>query len=183
MEVQPVWWIVAVILIIALGFLKPLVTGRDTYSGKTLQPGISTLVDVEQIMGKPAEVWRDDAGQVVQLSYPRGPSGYVSFMVHMSATGTVLTVDQVLDEIHFARVTPGMTMPEVLRLLGPARTINEFSAKNRLYWNYGYCSEHGQRMEYAVEFDSLAQCVTGSIKIPDPLVNGTESGFCPPWRG
>ena len=179
---QVSWWVLIIVLIVALGVLKPLFTGRDRYSGTTLKPGVSTLADVEQTMGQPAEVWRNAAGQVVQLAYPRGPAGYVSFMVHLTDAGVVSQIDQVLDESHFALVVPGMTMPDVLRLLGPARSTELFKAKNRLYWNYGYCSEHGRRMEHAIEFDSTTRRVTGHVEIPDPLVNGSESGFCPPWR-
>lgn len=182
-DMQPIWWILAVALIVAIGLLKPLLTGRDSFSGTTLKPGVATLADVEQTMGKPAEIWRNEAGQVIQLAYPRGPSGYVSFMVHLSDTGTIDRIEQVLDEPHFALVLPGMSMPEVLRILGPARSTNTFPAKNRLYWNYGYCSEHGRRMEYAIEFDIATQRVTGHVEVPDPLVNGSESGFCSPWRG
>ena len=179
---QLIWWIVGALLIVAFAVLKPMLTGKDSYSGTTLKPGVSTLADVEATMGKPAEVWKNDAGQVVQLSYPRGPAGYVSFMVHMKADGTVSEVDQVLDEPHFAQVVPGMSQDQVQRILGPARSTNVFSAKNRLYWNYGYCSEFGRRMEYAVEFDNTTKRVTGRVEIPDPLVNGSESGFCQPWR-
>ncbi len=103
-------------------------------------------------------------------------------MVHLADDGTVREVDQVLDETHFAQVIPGMGEGDVLRILGPARSTNVFSGKNRLYWNYGYCSEFGRRMEYAVEFDTTTQRVTGRVEIPDPLVNGSESGFCQPWR-
>lgn len=179
---QLVLWILAALLIVAFAVLKPMLTGKDSYSGTTLKPGISTLTDVEATMGKPAEVWKNDAGQVVQLAYPRGPAGYVSFMVRMADDGTVHTVDQVLDEPHFAQVLPGMSQEQVLRILGPARSTNVFKAKNRLYWNYGYCSEFGRRMEYAVEFDNTTLRVTGRVEIPDPLVNGSESGFCQPWK-
>lgn len=182
MDMQPVWWVVVVVLIFVLGLLKPLLTGRDSYSGTTLKAGVSTLADVEATMGKPAEVWKDEAGQVVQLSYPRGPVGYVSFMVHMADNGTVAQIEQVLDEAHFDVITPGMTMPEVLRRLGPPRSKESFPAKDRLYWNYGYCSLHGRRMEYAVEFKLSTARVAGRVEVPDPLVNGSESGFCAPWR-
>ncbi len=174
--------IVVALMIIGFAILKPLVTGRDGYSGTTLKPGISTLANVEQTMGRPAMTWKSETGQIVQLSYPRGPAGYVSFMVHMADDGTVRDVDQVLDEPHFAQVIPGMGESDVLRILGPARSTNVFSAKNRLYWNYGYCSEFGRRMEYVVEFDTTTRRVTGRAEIPDPLVNGSESGFCQPWR-
>lgn len=175
-------WILAALLIIAFAVLKPILTGKDSYSGTTLKPGVSTLADVEATMGKPAETWQNERGQVSQLSYPRGPAGYVSFMVHMSPDGTVRDVDQVLDEAHFDQVRPGMSQSDVLRILGPARSTNVFASKNRLYWNYGYCSEFGRRMEYAVEFDNTTKRVTGRVEIPDPLVNGSESGFCQPWR-
>lgn len=174
-------WIVAVLLIIAFAVLKPMLTGRDSYSGSTLKPGVSTSTDVTQTMGEPKAVWKTADGRVEQMAFPRGPAGYVTFMVHFADNGTVQRVEQVLDEMHFARVTQGMTPEDVLRILGPARSTNVFAAKNQLYWNYGYCSEHGKRMEYAVQFDNTTQRVTGSVTISDPLVNATESGFCAPW--
>lgn len=174
-------WLLAALLIIAFALLKPMLTGKDSYSGTTLKPGVSTPGDVTQTMGEPKAVWKNADGRIVQMAFPRGPAGYVSFMVFFADNGTVARVEQVLDEAHFALVTPGMTADDVLKILGPARSINDFAGKNQLYWNYGFCSEHGKRMEYAVQFDSTTQRVTGSVSLPDPLVNATESGFCAPW--
>lgn len=175
-------WIIAALLILAFAVLKPMLTGKDSYSGTTLKANVSTLADVESTMGKPAMTWKDAAGQVLQLAYPRGPAGYVTFMLHMNPAGTVAAIEQVLDEPHFDLVKPGATEDEVLRILGPQRSTETFQSKNRLYWNYGYCSVHGRRMERAIEFDLTHQRVTGQVEVPDPLVNGSESGFCSPWR-
>ena len=174
--------ILVVLLVIGFFILKPMLTGRDSYSGTTLKPGISTVADVEQLMGKPAQVWKNATGQVEQMVFVRGPAGFVSFMVHFAADGNMTAIDQVLDEKHFAQIPVGATQDDVLKILGPARSTNVFAHKHQLYWNYGFCSEHGKRMEYGVQFDTRTLLVTGSDTIPDPLVNGSESGYCTPWR-
>lgn len=162
-----------------------LLAGCAGYSGAGLKPGIATVTDVEASMGTPAMVWKNPQGQVIQLAYPRGPAGYVSFMAHFNDQGKLEKIEQVLDERHFAQLKAGMTQADVLRILGPYRDTNVFPARDELDWNYGYCSQNLQRMAYSVMFDTRTSLVTGGQTNPDPLFPGGKmyAQPCIPWTG
>ena len=160
-------------------------TACASYSGAGLKPGIATVADVEATMGQPAMVWKNKQGQITQLAYPRGPAGFVSFMAYFDAQGKLQKIEQVLDERHFFLVKNGMTQDEVLRILGPYRDSNVFTARNELDWNYGYCSQNLQRMAYSVMFDTKTGLVTGGQTNPDPLFPAGRmyAQPCIPWTG
>lgn len=162
-----------------------LLVGCAGYSGAGLKPGIATVADVETTMGDPAMVWKNKQGQIIQLAYPRGPAGYVSFMAYFNDAGKLEKIEQVLDERHFAQLKAGMTQADVLRILGPYRDTNVFPARNELDWNYGYCSQNLQRMAYSVMFDTQTDLVTGGQTNPDPLFPGGKmyAQPCIPWTG
>ena len=162
-----------------------LISGCAGYSGSGLKPGIATITDVESSMGQPALAWKNKQGQVVQLAYPRGPAGYVTFMAFFSDAGKLDKIEQVLDERHFALIKTGATKEEVLRIIGPYRDTNVFSARDELDWNYGYCSQNLQRMAYSVMFDTKTGLVTGGQTNPDPLFPGGKmyAQPCIPWTG
>lgn len=162
-----------------------LISGCAGYSGSGLKPGIATVTDVESSMGQPALAWKNTQGQVVQLAYPRGPAGYVTFMAFFSDAGKLDKIEQVLDERHFALIKTGATKEEVLRIIGPYRDTNVFSARDELDWNYGYCSQNLQRMAYSVMFDTKTGLVTGGQTNPDPLFPGGKmyAQPCIPWTG
>ena len=162
-----------------------LISGCAGYSGSGLKPGIATITDVESSMGQPALAWKNTQGQVVQLAYPRGPAGYVTFMAFFSDAGKLDKIEQVLDERHFALIKTGATKEEVLRIIGPYRDTNVFSARDELDWNYGYCSQNLQRMAYSVMFDTKTGLVTGGQTNPDPLFPGGKmyAQPCIPWTG
>ena len=87
-------------------FLIALITGFAlagcaSYSGAGLKPGVATVADVEATMGQPGLAWKNTQGQVVQLAYPRGPAGWVSFMVYFDDQGKMTRKEQVLDLQHF----------------------------------------------------------------------------------
>lgn len=155
------------------------------YSGAGLKPGVATVTDVEASMGPPAILWKNKAGQITQLAYPRGPAGYVTFMAYFDNQGQLEKIEQVLDERHFAMVKAGATQDEVLRILGPYRDTNVFPARNELDWNYGYCSQNLQRMAYSVMIDTRTGLVTGGQTNPDPLFPGGKmyAQPCIPWTG
>ena len=155
------------------------------YSGAGLKPGVATVTEVEASMGQPAMSWKNQQGQITQLAYPRGPAGYVSFMAYFDPQGKLLRIEQVLDERHFAMIKADMTQAEVLRILGPYRDTNVFTARNELDWNYGYCSQNLQRMAYSVMFDTRTGLVTGGQTNPDPLFPGGKmyAQPCIPWTG
>src|ERR1035441_5353156 len=95
-----------------------LLAACASYSGGGLKPGEARLEDVQALMGTPAMRWQDADGSV-QLAYPRGPLGFDTFMVRLGPDGRLQSITNVLEQAGFARVRPGMTKDEVLRVLGP----------------------------------------------------------------
>ena len=173
-----------VCVVLLLGVLGS-VSGCASYSGSGLKPGVATVADVETTMGVPALQWKNAQGQVTQLAYPRGPAGYVTFMAFFDNAGKLQKITQVLDEKHFAQIPKGATQADVLKILGPERDTNVFSARDELDWNYGYCSQNLQRMAYSVMFDTKTLLVTGGQTNPDPLFPGGKmyAQPCIPWTG
>ena len=162
-----------------------LLTACAGYSGAGLKPGAATIADTEASMGQPAMAWKNKQGQIIQLAYPRGPAGYVSFMAYFNDQGKLEKIEQVLDERHFAMIQPGATKDDVLRILGPYRDTNVFPARDELDWNYGYCSQNLQRMAYSVMINTKTGLVTGGQTNPDPLYPGGKmyAQPCIPWTG
>lgn len=80
-----------------------------------------------------------------------------------------VNADNALGERHFYLIKTGMTPDQVLRILGPYGDSNSFPARDELDWNYGYCSQFMQRMEYSVMFNTETGLVSGGQTNPDPL--------------
>jgi hypothetical protein len=125
-----------------------------SYSGSALKPGQATLDDVVAAMGQPAEQWTGP-DHSTQLSYPRGPAGYHSFMVELDPAGRLDRIYNVMDETHFQRISRGMSQADVLRTLGPSvpAWTSYFEARRELVWEWHYCNEFGQAAHFDVLLD------------------------------
>lgn len=138
-----------------------LVAACASYNGRGLVPGESTLADVVRVMGKPAMQW-ENPDRSRQLSYPRGPFGYDSFMVFVDAQGRLQRIQNVLNSETFAKVRPGMSQAEVLRLLGPSEPTwtAYYEARRELDWEWRYCDDWA----YAARFDVLLDAESGTVR-------------------
>lgn len=135
-----------------------------SYSGAGLRPGDARLDDVVQLMGQPAMRWQDPDGSI-QLAYPRGPAGIHTFMVRLGPDGRLRSVANVLDEAHLARIRPGMTKEQVLRVLGPpdyGRTAY-FKARDELVWDWRACTNNTNIQRVYVLFDATAGTVRSTM--------------------
>ena len=144
------------------------------YDGRGLMPGADRIEDVLRIMGQPAQRWQDADG-AVQLSYPRGPMGYHSYMVHVAPDGKMLGIENVLDEKSFARVQPGMSMEQVVRLLGPSQPEWSvyFPARDELVWEWRYCDAWSQAARFNVLFDKGKGTVRSTLAMTEE-----QRGLC-----
>ena len=104
--------------IVAMGLFSTIlgVVGCDRVATGELQAGQSTVADMKLKMGEPASVYRD--GDKELWEYPLGPEGTRTYMMTVNAQGTLEKIDQVLIDANFKRITPGMTITEVRRILG-----------------------------------------------------------------
>ncbi|MBV8211341.1 MAG: hypothetical protein JO133_14895 [Burkholderiaceae bacterium] len=136
--------------------------------GSSLVPGRSTLADVRTSMGEPAMQWVD-ADHSVQLSYPRGPAGFQSYMVYVDASGRLVRIQNVMDSSSFYRIERGMTEQDVLRILGPSvpHWTSNFPARRELVWEWRYCDEFNHSARFDVLFDSDTRLVRTSYGHPE----------------
>ena len=104
--------------VMVMGFLSTLLllAGCDRVATGELQAGQSTVADMKQKMGEPANVYREGDKEVWE--YPLGPEGVRTYMMTVNAQGTLEKIDQVLVDANFKRIQPGMTITEVRRILG-----------------------------------------------------------------
>lgn len=144
-----------------------------SYSGAGLRPGEARLDDVVRSMGLAAMRWQDPDGSI-QLAYPRGPAGIHTYMVKLGPDGRLQSSANVLDEAGFARIRPGMTREQVLRVLGPpdeGRTAY-FKARDELVWDWRACTYNVYIQRIYVLFDATAGTVRSTAS-QDELF-GTE---------
>lgn len=135
-----------------------------SYSGAGLRPGEARLEDVARLMGEPALRWQDPDGSV-QLAFPRGPAGTDTFMVKLAPDGRLQSIVNVLKAAEFARIRPGMTKEQVLRILGPpdsGRTAY-FKARNELVWDWRACTYNVYIQRLYVLFDAATGLVRSTM--------------------
>jgi len=145
-----------------------------SYGGRGLQPGIDRLENVLQLMGQPAMRWQNADGSE-QLAFPRGPMGFHTFMVSIATDGTLRQIENVLDEKNFARIQPGMSKEEVLRILGPSypNWTVYFKRRDELVWEWRYCDAWSEAARFNALFDNSTGTVRSTLSLTESL-----KGFC-----
>lgn len=140
-------------------------------------PGPSALADVERTMGAPALSWRAPDGSV-RLAYPRGPMGYQTWMVLADPAGSVVRIENVLDENHFAEIRPGMSKDDVLAVLGPPQPAwtRYFPARDELAWEWRYCDDWHAASRFDVLFDATLGTVRSTLRVREECRDG--ACFC-----
>ena len=153
-------------------------------SAASIQPGVTTVSQMEQAAGRPNMTWKNAQGKVVQAAYTNQPAGYFTFMVYFNDQGVVTRRDQVLNERNFSKVQNGMNANDVHRILGPERSVDHFSNLHQIDWNYGYCTDGNGRQIFAVSFDDRTMKVNGSVMTPDPYwtTGDNTEAYCVPYH-
>ena len=148
-----------------------LLVSCAAYSGAGLKPGESRLEDVLRIMGDPAMRWQEPDGSQ-QLAYPRGIH---TFMVQIGADGRMQRIENVMHMKIFARIHPGMTRSEVLRILGPSEpsATAYFKARDELVWEWRYCDEWNEPARFDVLFDGSKETVRSTMSRTE-----SQMGLC-----
>jgi hypothetical protein len=102
---------------------------------KGLTPGVSTLDQVREQMGKPeTERVFDDGSR--RLEYPRGPQGLKTWMVDIGPNGRLVAITQALTAENFAKIRVGMSEDEVRRLLGKPGQVAGYRLKKETVWSW-----------------------------------------------
>jgi hypothetical protein len=144
-----------------------LLAACASYSGSGLKPGVATLAEVEGVMGVPAMRWKNPDG-TQQLAYPRGQAGFHTYMVAIGADGRLVSIDNVLDTKNFARIQPGMTEEQVLRILGPTTCGKAvFPARNELVWQWRFLDDFRASAHFFVLFDTVKGTVRSTMSMAE----------------
>ncbi|WP_459949570.1 hypothetical protein [Denitratisoma sp. agr-D3] len=164
--------------IVAL-FLFALLAACASYDGRGLRPGVATETDVLHTMGAPALRW-ENPDRSRQLSYPRGPVGVHSYMVYLDPAGRLEKIEDVMTLSAFARVQPGMSQAEVLRILGPSAPGETvlFTARRELDWGWRYCDDWMAAAHFYVLFDQDSGLVRSTMSVREHC----GEGDCPCHR-
>ena len=110
--------------------------GCASYDGRGLQPGVSSVAQVEALMGPPSERRAAADGGSVAV-FARGPVGRHTYLVTFGPDGVMRTIDQVLTYANAEKVIPGTsTRAEVRELLGPPGTVSRLPRQEREVWEY-----------------------------------------------
>lgn len=132
-----------------------LLAGCASYSGRGLEPGTASESEVWNVMGEPAVTWETPGGSA--WAYPRGPLGMETFLVRFDESGTLASIEQVLDEKHFAQIKADMTQDDVLHLIGPPFQILTFSNLNEVSWDYRFRDLWGYNSIFSAIFDQAGR--------------------------
>lgn len=113
-----------------------LAAGCASFDGRGLEPGRSSLADVESAMGRAAERRPGPGGETVYY-YPRLPWGYATYAARIGPDGRLIALEQRLTEDNIARLKPGATRAEEVRdLLGPPFEPMKQALSGNEIWTY-----------------------------------------------
>jgi hypothetical protein len=163
-----------------LAFTSLLLLGAcANYSGSGLQPGQAGVDDVLRVMGPPAQRWQDRDGSQ-QLAYPRGPSGFHTYMAYIGPDGKLQRLENVLDSTNFTHIQPGMSKNQVLRLLGPPQPgwTAYFPARDELAWEWRYCDQWNEAARFNVLFDASKGTVRSTLSQTEAVLGLCGEGSC-----
>ncbi len=131
----------------------------------------TAMSEVESRMGKPKDVVKAPDGDTV-WQYPNGPVGQTTYMVNFGADQRVKSVRQALTLEQFAKIRPGTTTQDDIRLLlGPPGETMSFSRMNEEVWSYRYQASASDNRIFNVHFDAKTGAVRTTSDQIDPLLN------------
>jgi hypothetical protein len=112
-----------------------VLSGCASFAGRGLTPGVSTVAEVESVMGVPAE--RRQVGGETWLYYPRQPYGRMTFVARMAPDGRLVAIEQRLTDENVAKIVPNTTRAEQVReLLGPPWSAGHYARLERNIWSW-----------------------------------------------
>lgn len=146
-----------------------LLTACDQRAISELEEGVSTEADVREKFGPPEAVWDGSDGAQI-YEYNRQPEGYQNYQITIGPDGKMAALRQVLTPENFARVTPGMAMEEVRRLLGKPMKVTPYDLQREIHYDWRYRDGPNQsdsKVFTAVMDRDLRVVRTMSVSDPD----------------
>ena len=148
----------------AAGLLVALLTlaGCDRQNIAELEEGVATEADVRSRFGTPEAVWDAPGGGRI-FEYNRQPAGQKNYMITIGADGRMSALRQVLTPENFARITPGMAMEDVRKLLGKPAKVTPYALKRETEWDWRWLQPPNTPMLFTVVMNDDQRVVrTGS---------------------
>jgi hypothetical protein len=129
--------------IVTMGLLATFLAliGCDPQRIAELEEGVATEADVKARFGEPEKVWDTPAGSPVQgriFEYNRQPQGHKNYMITIGPDGKMASLRQVLTPENFAKVTPGMMMEDVRKMLGKPMKITPYELQMKWHYDWRY---------------------------------------------
>ena len=122
--------------------------------GPSLEPGQSTVADVDARLGRATEVRSLADGEALRY-YSHQPWGYETFAARIGADGRLRTLGQVLTDDNVAKLQAGVSRnSEVRELLGPPYSVDAFPRVRREVWSYKLRAGGWQRKDLFVQFSA-----------------------------
>lgn len=135
----------------AAGLLAAFLTlaGCDRQNIAELEEGVATEADVRSRFGTPEAVWDAPGGGRI-FEYNRQPAGQKNYMITIGADGRMSALRQVLTPENFARITPGMAMEDVRKLLGKPAKVTPYALKRETEWDWRWLQPPNTPMLFTV---------------------------------
>jgi len=130
-----------------------LLAGCATPAGDPrLSVGRSTAAEVQALYGPPTRVWPEaDGGST--LEYAHQPYGVRCDMLRVDAQGRLAEVHDGLAPAERARIVPGLSLEQVLRVLGHERTHTRYALSGEEVWDWNVASpDAGYWLRFNVHF-------------------------------
>jgi len=106
-------------------------------------------------MGPPDTVRQTTSG--TRLEFPRGPMGHHTWFVDVAPDGKVVQAEQVLTELNFNQITPGMRQDEVRQRLGRPSETQGLGRARGVVWNYRYENHFCQWFQVEMSQEQLVR--------------------------
>ena len=141
--------------------------GCASFAPEFLPPDAS-IDQARNMLVKPTEEFALPGGGT-RLEFARGPYGKETFMLDFDARGRMVAREQVLTELNFATITPGLTSAEVRMRLGRPSEVFGVAFQKLQVWNYRFGNDCRW---FQVSLSDATRKVTEASIGADPACDG-----------
>ena len=120
-----------------LASLAVFLPACDNQRISQLEEGVASEGDVKMKFGEPEKIWDGENGAKI-LEYNRQPAGTQNYMITIGADGKMSALRQVLTPQNLAKITPGMMMEDVRKMLGKPMKITPYELKMQWHYDWRY---------------------------------------------
>mgnify|MGYP003477071515 FL=1 len=148
--------------------------GCDNQRIAQLEDAASTEGAVRIKSGEPEKIWDGADGSKI-FEYNRQPAGTQNYMITIGTDGKMSALRQVLTPQNFAKITPGMMMEDVRKMLGKPMKITPYELVNEYHYQWRFLdgANESDKKIFTVVFNTdLKVKSTSSAMDPSLSPNG-----------